>query len=248
MSSDSLNALPTASQPRILIFGGTGAIGSAIVDYFREKSWNVVVVTRQATEAPNRVFWDPNQANDQHMAQVAGELKALGPFDAVCWAQGVNCTDSLYAFDMARHMEVYTANVAFILNSLSALLTQHVLNKPARLCVLSSIWQKMARQSKLSYCVSKAALQGLVLSAAADLAAEGHVINAVLPGVIETPMTRDNLSSEQISKITQATQFNRLTELKEIAACVFSLCQAEMSGVTGQFIEVDLGFSNVRII
>ncbi len=87
-----------------------------------------------------------------------------------------------------------------------------------------------------------------MLSASADLARDGHLINAVLPGALETPMTRSNLSAEQIDRIASATGFNRLTSLGDVASAVLSLCSPDNTGLTGQFLTADLGFSHVRIV
>jgi NAD(P)-dependent dehydrogenase (short-subunit alcohol dehydrogenase family) len=96
--------------------------------------------------------------------------------------------------------------------------------------------------------MSKAALQGLVLSASADLAEDGHLINAVLPGAIESPMTRKNLSAEQIDRLSATTGYNRLVSLEDVASLVCYLCSPQNTGITGQFIAADLGFSHVRIV
>jgi hypothetical protein len=238
--------IDTNSLPRLLLFGGTGSIGSAINQYFQARGWLVYLVTRQTLTSGSMIHWDP--LSEEALNNTPNELAQNGPFDAVCWAQGMNCSDSIFNLDLKLHSKVYQANVIYILSTLNTLLKQDLLKKPARLCVISSIWQEMARQNKLSYCVTKAALQGLVLSAAADLASEGHVINAVLPGVIDTPMTRANLSAEQINGVEGSTLFKRLPKLQEVASCVFDLCRPETTGITGQFIHVDLGYSRVRVI
>ncbi len=150
--------------------------------------------------------------------------------------------------DLDKHLELYRANCMYILVTLQRLLHVGRLRSPAKLCVISSIWQNLARQNKLSYCMTKAALQGLVLSASADLAADGHLINAVLPGALDTPMTRQNLSAEQIDRLTGATQFGRLPALGDVASAVMYLCSPENTGITGQFVTADLGFSHVRIV
>jgi NAD(P)-dependent dehydrogenase (short-subunit alcohol dehydrogenase family) len=166
----------------------------------------------------------------------------------VCWAQGANTNDSIYNVDLKKNLDLYEANCLYILATLRILLDHNLLQAPARLCVISSIWQNLARQNKLSYCMTKAAIQGLVLSAAADLATEGHLINAVLPGALDTPMTRQNLDAAQISFLTSATRFGRLPSLQDVSSLVLFLCSPENSGITGQFIAADLGFSNVRLI
>lgn len=234
-------------QPeKLLLFGGSGAIGSATAQFFRSQGWKVVVVSRQSQQSvADQVCWDPLlQSHDEGLEQVA----ASGPYDAVCWAQGANVNDSVYSFDLVAHEKLYRANVLFVLASMKGLLVKSALKKPARLCVISSIWQNMARQNKLSYCVTKSALQGLVLSAANDLGKEGHLINAVLPGVIDTPMTRQNLSADQINKVIDSTQFGRLASLYDVATSVYGLCSKLNTGLTGQFVTVDLGYSHVRVI
>ena len=120
--------------------------------------------------------------------------------------------------------------------------------KSARLCIVSSIWQEISRQNKLSYSITKSALKGLVLSLANDLAEDGFYVNAVLPGAIDTPMTHKNLSAAQIQLIEQSTKFKRLPTLSEVVSTIYFLCNEECSGLTGQFLKVDLGFSDVRNI
>ena len=179
-------------------------------------------------------------------------LTAETPYTSVCWAQGANLNDSIYDVNVESHLAIYNANCTYILLTLQALLRAELLQcgsgRGARLCVISSIWQELARQNKLSYCMSKAALRGLVLSAAADLAKDGHLINAVLPGALDTPMTRRNLSAEQIERLEGATQFGTLPQLGDVASLVCYLCSAENTGITGQFIAADLGYSRVRIV
>lgn len=144
---------------------------------------------------------------------------------------------------------MYEANVLFVLASLNALLSrQRLIAGGARLCLISSMWQNIARQNKLSYCITKAALNGLVLSASIDLARAGHVINAVLPGALDTPMTRANLSEEQIQRLEAATPGGRLAGVGDVAAAVEFCCSTAHRAITGQFITVDKGFSYARIL
>lgn len=228
----------------LLVFGGTGAIGGAVVEAAVARGWQVTSVAR--TAAKPRV---PTLVADPLAASfTAAQLAPTTPYTSVCWAQGANTNDSVYNVDVATHRQLYDANCTYILITLKALLDGRFLTPASRLCVISSIWQGLARQSKLSYCMSKAALQGLVLSASADLAGDGHLINAVLPGALETPMTRKNLTATQIDRLTAATGHKRLVTLEEVATIVCFLCSPANTGITGQFIAADLGFSHVRII
>lgn len=234
----------TASK-NLLLFGATGAIGSAIGRHFTDAGWNVVGIGRRSEPAHGILRWDPLDDDD---VEGATAMESAAPFDAVVWAQGANCNDSAYDVEVERHLALYRANVLYIVQSLAQLLKAGLLRKPARLCVISSIWQNIARQEKYSYCITKSALQGLVLSAAADLGRDGHLINAVMPGVIDTPMSRKNLRADQLAAITAATRFGRLPAMEDVTNAVYSLCSETNTGLTGQFMQVDLGFSHVRVI
>jgi NAD(P)-dependent dehydrogenase (short-subunit alcohol dehydrogenase family) len=239
----------TDGGERLLLFGASGAIGGAILGAALARGWHVTAVSRHGAagaDARAGVLWiaaDPLEAGFP-----AEALAPTGPYTSVCWAQGANRNDSVYDVSVESHLAIYNANCTYILVTLQALLAAGLLERGSRLCVISSIWQEMARQNKLSYCVSKAALRGLVLSAAADLAKDGHLINAVLPGALDTPMTRANLSAEQIGRLEGATQFGALSQLRDVASLVCYLCGAENTGITGQFIAADLGYSRVRIV
>lgn len=232
-----------------LIFGGTGAIGDGIAGRFQAEHWRVVRTTRGTSpdglpeRAGSVVHVDPFGVDTGLDA-----LIALGPFDAVCWAQGKNINDSILGFDAERHLAVYQANCLFVLSTLSWLVQRSLINVGGRLCVISSVWQDLARQNKLSYCVSKAALQGLVRSASVDLAPRGILVNAVLPGPLDTPMTRQALSPEQIQRLQTASPFGRLATVAEVADTVFALCSSANTGMSGQFIHVDSGFSYARLV
>jgi len=232
-------------KKHFLIFGGSGSIGSSIIEKFKSNDWIVTCISRNKDNSKNTIFWDVlNDANPQ----IEDQILNFGLIDAVCWAQGMNGNDNIRNFDEKFHMELYKVNVVFILESLNFLLNKNLLNKNAKLCVLSSIWQLISRQEKLSYGITKSAIQGLVLSLANDLAKDGYFVNAVLPGVIDTPMTHQNLSELQIDKVKQSTGFNKLNNLEDVANAVHFLLSSNNSGITGQFIKVDLGFSDVRII
>ncbi len=236
-----------SGQNHLLVFGASGAIGQAVCEAALSRGWRVTGVARSASgpmpAGSARLSLDP-------LADTfaPSQLQTSAPYTSLCWAQGTNRTDSVYDVELSAHLDVYKANVAYILVTLKALLEAKLLVHSSRMCVVSSIWQNLARQSKLSYCVSKAALQGLVLSASVDLAAEGHMINAVLPGALDTPMTRKNLAPEQIERLSNATGFKRLPALQDVASLVCFLCSEQNTGITGQFIAADLGFSHARIV
>jgi len=231
----------------IAVFGASGAIGQAICKWHRAKNYRVIGIGRSSAP-PDAVFeenwisWDGGESTDAFSI-----LEGQG-FNAVVWAQGANASDDIYSFDLKTHEKMYAANITYVLLGLQALLRRNLLIPPARLCIISSIWQNIARQNKLSYCVTKSALQGLVQSLSVDLGVTGCMVNAVLPGPLDTPMTRENLSAEQLELLKQTTPLHTLPALDDVCNLVGFLCSRENTGITGQFIAADRGFSNARFV
>lgn len=231
------------AEPAILVFGGRGAIGGAVRARFAANGWKVTATSRQPSPEVGWIACDPTRGPASETSMDAG-----APYDAVCWAQGANATDSVLDVDAAAHLDLYRANCLFVLQTLQLLLQRELLASAARLVVVSSIWQRIARQTKLSYIMTKSAVGGLVQSASVDLASRGILINAVLPSAVDTPMTRANLDPAQLDGLAGATGFNRLTALDDVVAAIEFLLSPRNTGITGQSVTVDLGFSHARLV
>lgn len=223
-----------------LVVGASGALGGAVAARLVASGHHVLTSSR--TGLATSISLDSSQPEDARR-QVLSQLPVL---DVVVFAHGDNDNDSIGSLQLARAEALMEVNVQLIVETLDALVATEGLRRGARLVVLSSIWQDIARPGKFSYTVSKAAIGGLVRAAAADLAAHQVLINAVLPGVVDTPMTRRALSPEVIDSVRDATGFGRLVSPESVAATVEFLCSPSNTGITGQSINVDLGFSVVR--
>jgi len=169
-------------------------------------------------------------------------------FDAVVWAQGLNISDSIGDFHLDSYQNVLDANVTFLLNSANWLKQNEKIKDVCQFVIISSIWSQVSRPKKLTYSISKAAVSAAVRSIAVDLGPSGVQVNAIAPGPIESPMTRENLSSEQIADLVDQTPIKRLVTLGEIANIVARFANAEMSGITGQEIVVDGGWSVSKLV
>jgi len=237
-----------AIKPSVAVFGASGAIGQAICAHFAGEGWQVLALSRREQPPPDTDLGARWLVWDREPAAATREALTAFPVESVIWAQGRNCTDNIHSFAEDVHTRVYEANVLFVLRTLHTLLGMNALAKPARLCVISSIWQDIARPDKLSYCVSKAALRGLVQSVALDLGRDGHLMNAVLPGALDTPMTHAHLTETQVRQLEEMTPINRLAKLGDVCAAVSFLCSRSNTSVTGQFITVDGGFSRAKVL
>lgn len=220
----------------ILIFGGTGSLGRETVENLRNIGHNVLIASRQKPTA-----------NQIQISESFEELKEIDfKIDAVAWFQGANTNDSLST--ASEFMEIFEANVNFIIRSLNMLINNNSLAKTSRLLIVSSVWQHLSRKNKFSYSVSKSAIAGMIKSVTADYGIKGITINAILPGVINNEMTVKNLSQDQIKKIESATPLGKLVTPQEIASIATWLLSPESSGIAGQSITIDNGWSDIRDI
>ncbi len=227
----------------VLLFGAGGALGSAIGAHLLRDGYQLFTAGTSrldgAAAHTSVSYAEPCTETD---------LADLPSFDAVVWAQGLNCSDSIENFEDENMQQMLQGNVLFIASSLRVLLKAGKLKAGSRLAVISSIWQLESRPGKFSYSLSKAALQGLIRSCTLDLGPHDILINAVLPGVVDTPMTRTHLSPEKIAAITSQTALGRLPEPKDIAAAVSFLVSPANRAITGQFLTVDAGFTSLKHI
>lgn len=200
----------------VLIFGSSGTLGSECAKYFAEKKWNVLTSDRSVKE-----------------------IDSYKNLNAVVWAQGSNFTASLQEMEKAQWDEIWDANFYFVVKTLKTLLDNNSLAANARLVVFSSIWEEVARKNKSAYISSKAAIGGFIRSMASELGDRNISINGLLPGIIDSPMTRKNLSTEQVNQIMDQTPGNRLVKPEEIASIVEFLASKNSQGINGQSITVD---------
>jgi len=95
------------------------------------------------------------------------------------------------------------------------------------------------------YHASKHGVVGLTKSAGLDYAAKGIRINAVCPGIIETPMVMGMLETqpEAMAALMKEVPMGRLGRAEEIADAVLWLCSPASSFVIGHALPVDGGYT-----
>lgn len=228
----------TIGRPNALVVGSTGALGAAVSTDLQQNGFSVLETARSETRGGEQRthLFDRNGLKD---------LTKIQPMSihALVFAQGVNTSDSIESLDQQQFERIFEANVALVIRIVKQLLDQDLLAENCRIAILSSVWEVIARGNRLSYMVSKAAIGGLVRSLAVDLGRRGTLVNGVLPGPVDTPMTRQMLSESAMDGLTLRQPTRRIVTPLDVARVTTFLVSERNSAITGQSIVVDGGMS-----
>jgi len=109
----------------------------------------------------------------------------------------------------------------------------------------SSLGGLVGVPGRAAYHAAKHGVLGLTKSAALEYAARGIRINAVCPGIINTPMVAGMLVGEEevMREMMKDVPIGRLGRAEEIAAAVLWLCSPGASFVIGHALAVDGGYT-----
>jgi 3-oxoacyl-[acyl-carrier protein] reductase len=98
----------------------------------------------------------------------------------------------------------------------------------------------LSPNGNVSYAASKSAVLGITRATARELGRFNIRVNAICPGVIDTPMTA-NLSERLLAPLKKATPLRRTGTPDDIASTAVFLASDESSFITGQWISPNGG-------
>jgi NAD(P)-dependent dehydrogenase (short-subunit alcohol dehydrogenase family) len=113
--------------------------------------------------------------------------------------------------------------------------------KYGRIVNITSVAYK-GNAGQAAYASSKGAVGSLTKVVALELARRNITVNAIAPGIIETPMAR-GITAEQFERIAKATPVGHIGQPADIAHAAMFLVADEAGYITGQVIDVDGGLT-----
>lgn len=91
-----------------------------------------------------------------------------------------------------------------------------------------------------AYCASKSAVIGMTRADAIDFSKYNIRVNAICPGLIDTPMTSGRM--DYLKSAVSIAPMDRMGMVDEVADCVLFLCSTRASFVQGHAMVVDGGY------
>jgi 3-oxoacyl-[acyl-carrier protein] reductase len=214
-----------------LVTGASRGIGSAIATRLEADGYRVLRPTRFEMNL------NSSESVERYLSSLTEEV------DVLVNNAGINRIATLEEIDLASVTETLQVNL------LSAFQVSQIISKGmkerkyGRIVNISSLWSLVARNGRMSYTMSKIAINGMTRSMAVELASYNVIINAVAPGYVLTDLTRQNNSAEEIERISQMIPVQRLAAPEEVAHLVAFLCSPQNTYMTGQTLTIDGGYS-----
>jgi NAD(P)-dependent dehydrogenase (short-subunit alcohol dehydrogenase family) len=182
---------------------------------------------------------------EQFFARVA---ERLGPTDILVNGTAWRIPRSFLETTYADWRKTFAGCVDSYFYCSLAAARQMLPRKWGRIIHIGSISASVLMVPFTAYTAAKAAVHGLAMAMAVDLAPHGITVNVVAPGVVESRYVRENLRSEQIQKRLDRIPAGKLASPEDCAAAVAHLSSPDMGYVTGQVVYVDGGFLSAGVI
>jgi 3-oxoacyl-[acyl-carrier protein] reductase len=235
------------NKPLALVTGGASGMGLATVERLARDGFHVVMVDRDAalaTQETHRlqglgleVVCQVLDLTDE--AAVRGLVSALPPINALVNNAGI--------FDERKFLEVTNADFrrAYEVNLIAvATLTQEVAKRMPDGGRIVNIASRayLGAKNHPHYVASKAAVVGYTRASAMELAPRGILVNAIAPGLIDTPLLRA-LTPERMAQQLALQPTGKAGLPQDIAHTVSFLVNPQTSFITGQVLFLDGGKS-----
>jgi meso-butanediol dehydrogenase / (S,S)-butanediol dehydrogenase / diacetyl reductase len=239
-----------------IITGAANGIGAACARAFAGAGWNLVLVDRDegqllqaASACGPGVEMLAGDVTDRSVnaAAVTRAENRFGGVDAVVANAGVNLARSIDDTGDEDIERLFAVNVRAVIYLAQA--AHRALARTAgSLVVMASKTGLVAQRDSPIYCATKGAAIQLARALALDWAPEGIRVNAVCPGIVDTPMLEsffDQLLDPERARAESATAqpLGRLARPEECAAAALFLASEGASFITGVALPVDGGFT-----
>jgi NAD(P)-dependent dehydrogenase (short-subunit alcohol dehydrogenase family) len=237
---------------RVIVAGGAGTLGRAIVSGFVEANASVAVIDQpraleqaaeQAAALPGAVVGEDLRSAPACRAAVAQACELLGGADVFVHAVGINLRLPIEDYTDRDWDEILTTNLSSAFWLTQALVPRFRAQRDGRLIYLSSVAGRSGHRNHGPYAATKAGIDQLMRVTAHELAGDGVTANAIAPGYMDTALTEaylaDHLDARE--RLLSLIPAGRFGVTGEVVSPTLFLASPRASFITGQVLYVDGG-------
>lgn len=239
----------------VFITGGSRGIGRGLVLAALSQGHNVAFtfntktpeidafLAKAATQFPAqrcRAYQLNITDSDQVDHVVETVISEFESIEVVINNAGINQNNLIFNMSNDEWHTVINTNLSGVFYVTRAFLPRFLAQKKGRFISISSL-AKEGATGQANYAASKAGLTGLSGTIAKEYGPKGITSNVVLPSIIDSDMTKENLSKDLEFFWTKYCPLKRKCELDEFTAVVMFLASPESKYINGQVISVTGG-------
>ncbi len=225
-----------------IVTGASGGIGAGLVEGFLKEGYNVVAtslnVSQSLTASLSLVLVDGDIGKQETAARaVEAAIKHFGTIDVLVNNAGIFRTKTFTDFTTEDFNALVSTNLLGFLY-ITQLTVKQMLKQGSGSVVsitASLADQPIAGENASVSMITKGGLNTVTKSLAIEYAKEGIRFNAVAPGVVDTPLHKDDPKDS----LERLPPLGKIAEVKDVVDAVLYLTQAGQ--VTGEVLHVDGG-------
>jgi NAD(P)-dependent dehydrogenase (short-subunit alcohol dehydrogenase family) len=239
-------------EKHILVTGATSGIGKGLVEALLINPKNIVYgIGREVCKISSLLNF-PNFKFIQFDLLKVAEIENLfkNEFSEIKFSGFIHCagmeeTLPITLYTAQRVQNIFQINVFSAIELLRCLSKKKHSTNQASFILLSSVMGELGQPGKIGYCASKAAVLGLVKSLALELSKRSIRVNAVSPGIVNTPLTQGLFGQVDEASVSQIKSMHPLGvgEVVDVIGMLIFLLSDQSKWITGQNFKIDGGYS-----
>lgn len=229
----------------VIVTGGSQGIGAGTVRAFLDRDYNVVATSRNVTKSkhlpssPKLALVDGDIGDPTTAATAAGlAVGTFGSIDALVNNAGIFLPKAFTEYTAEDFRRLVSTNLEGFVYTTQLAIRQMLAQKSGGsiISITAALVDNpvVGLDASISW-MTKGGIHAITRSLAIEYAKDGIRVNAVAPGVVDTPMNRDNPKDF----LKSLSPMSIISSVQEIVDAVIYLTEAEH--VTGEVLHVDGG-------
>lgn len=234
----------------ILITGASSGIGQAVSIECSKMGATIIATGRNKERLSDTMkSLDTSdthrciQADLANYNDIVSLVEELPMLDGVVFCAGVNDKSLAKMIDQVKIDKMFQTNVFSQMLLTKELVKKKKINAGASLVMISSIASTYATISNALYASSKGAIEAYMRTLALELAPRKIRVNAIRPGMVETPILGSYVMSDGLDEFKKQFPLGRFGQPEEIAYGIIYLLSDASKWTTGTLITIDGGIT-----